>query len=120
MTKRRHRLDNRFKLHSKHHSHNHFNQRHYKKHSPINSLFYKINRFVRRYPILSAVFSIIISIILFRFAWIGNLNKFSEFRIWIFLASIIFFIVGIIAIRVWMKNNVSNFNTQHNIGWRNR
>ena len=105
----------------KHGKHKHHSKpRYYKKSS---SSFYKLNRFVRRHPILSAVISILISFILVRSTFINSLFGLrinDEFRIWVFILAIIFFIAGILALSVWFRRNVPHLYTKHDIKWRNR
>lgn len=91
-----------------------------RKHSFLSRLFYKSNRFVRRHPIISAVGSIVLSIFLLRVAFSDNLfgNNVSEFRLWFIFFAILIGIIGLISLKVWFSNNVSDFNAQ--IKWKNR
>ncbi len=105
--------------------HRHYHRPHhpYRRHSLISRVFYKFNRFVRRHPILSAVFSILISFILIRSIFVNNLFGIkvnNEFRIWIFIIALIFFIAGILALKVWFRRNVPSLFTKHDVRWRNR
>ncbi len=95
--------------------------RHYGKHHKIHyGIFYKINIFIRRYPIFSAILTIFLSIFLIRVSLSDNLfgNDVSEFRLWFLFFAVVLGIIGIMAIKVWFSNNVSNFNTQHNLNWK--
>ena len=84
--------------------------------------FYQMRRFVIRHPVFSAVFSIILSIFFIRISFLDVLfgNNISEFRLWFILGAIVLGIIGIISLKVWYKNNVSNFNVQANLNWKRR
>lgn len=86
------------------------------------TLFQRFTYFCRKHPLISSVGSIIVSVILFR-AFLSNKlfnNNITEFRIWIVIASFIFFIIGITAILVWMRRNVPDFHSKHDVRWRSR
>lgn len=104
-------------------SRRHHTKRFHNKHSFRKpSVFQRLNWFCRNHPIISAGGSILIGIILLRLSFIDILfgNSLSEFRMWILFLSFIFFIVGIIAFRIWLRRNVPNIFTKHDINWRNR
>ncbi|HLD15252.1 MAG TPA: hypothetical protein VJB94_01595 [Candidatus Nanoarchaeia archaeon] len=94
-----------------------FHKRHFRP-----SLFKKLNWFCRRHPLISSGGSILIGIILLRAFFNNNLfgNNVTEFRMWVLFFSIVFFIVGLIAIKVWFYRNVPSLHTKHQIEWRNR
>jgi len=90
----------------------------HKKHK--NSTLYGLKNFVRKNPLISAVGSILFSIILVRVFFSNTFfgNEVSEFRLWFLFFAIVLGIIGLVALRVWFKNNVSNFNVQTNLNWR--
>lgn len=106
------------KFHKNHNSkqkhHTHHTSQHHQKHSKfsIGKLFYNIKRFVRKNPIFCSVTSMIFAVVLVRLAFLNSLfgRNLIELRFWIIFLAIVFFIIGAVSIRVWMKNNVSNFN----------
>ena len=106
------------------HFNNKFNNRHQfvKKQPTVTSIFYQLNFFVRKHPVFSSVASIIISVLLIRVFFSETLfgANISEFRLWFLFVAIILGIIGTIALKVWFKNNVSNFNVQANLNWRKR
>ena len=108
----------RYNRNYKHKRFNRPNRVNYPKNKP--SFFNKANKFIRENPILSAILAMISSIILIRISFSNTLfgNNFSEFRLWFLFFAVVFGIIGIMAINIWIKNNVSNFNSQHNFNWR--
>jgi len=111
----------RFRFHKRQRRFNRFHKNH-KRHSPISTLFYRINRFVRRHPILSSVISILIGIFLIRAFFMNTIfgNKITEIRGWILFFAILFIIIGLIALNVWFRRNVPHLFTKHDVNWRNR
>lgn len=109
------------KYHKKSHHNKHFHNTK-RRHSALSIFFYKFKRFVRRNPVLSAVVSIIISIFLIRISFSNELfgNDVTEFRFWFIFFAIILGLVGLFSLKVWWRNNVSNFNVQANLKWKNR
>ena len=94
----------------------------HKQHFRKPSTFQKLNWFCRKHPVISAGGSILIGIILMR-ACLSNKhfgNKITEFRMWILFASIAFLVVGIIAFRIWLRRNVPDIFTKHDVNWKNR
>jgi len=115
--------------HKKHHkkfkakSHKKFkHKKQFKKRSPLAKLFYKLNRFVRRHPLISSIISILIGVFLIRAVFINSLfgNDMSEFKGWLIFFAILFIIIGIIALKVWFRRNVPSLFTKHNVNWRNK
>lgn len=111
-------VHDKFKRHKFHKNHkfkptHHIGQSH-NKHSKfsIGKLFYNIKRFVRKNPIFCSITSMIFAVVLVRLAFLNSLfgRNLVELRFWIIFFAIVFFIIGAVSIRVWMKNNVSNFN----------
>jgi len=47
-------------------------------------------------------------------------NNITEFRMWILFALVVFLIIGIIAFMIWLRRNVPNIYTKHDVNWRNR
>ena len=88
----------------------------------VGSLFYKVRRFVVKHPVFSSIISIIAAIILFRIGMGSTFfgNDLSEFRFWFLFFAVILGIVGLIALKVWFKNNVAKLNTKHVVEWRRR
>ena len=92
------------------------NTKHNKKHRSsklsISRLFYKIKKFIRKNPVFCSVSSMIFAIILVRLAFLDKLfgRSLIELRLWIIFFAIIFFMIGLISIKVWMRNHVSDFN----------
>lgn len=84
------------------------------------SAFQTFNRFVVRHPVVSSVGSMILAVILLRVILSNQLfgNDVTEFRLWLIFADIVLFFVGLISLKVWFKNNVSDRNTQHNFRWK--
>jgi len=95
---------------------------HKRKHYRKPSTFQQLNWFCRKHPVISAGGSVLIGIILMRAFFSDSLfgNNLNEFRAWILFVSIVFFIIGIVAFRIWLRRNVPDFFTKHDINWRNR
>jgi len=108
----------------RHHRHHHFKHHNYHNHSrfSIGRIFYKIRRFVRRSPIFSAVFAIVLGIILLRISYLDVLfgRNVTELRVWFMGVAILMGIIGIIALKVWFRNNVSDSNVKVNVNWKNK
>ena len=47
-------------------------------------------------------------------------NNITEFRMWILFALVVFLIIGIIAFMIWLRRNVPDIYTKHDVRWRNR
>lgn len=94
------------------------NNRHFRKYS----LFQKLNWFCRKHPVISAGWSILLGIMLMRASFSNTLfgSDVTEFRMWILFASMVFFIIGVIAFKIWLKRNVPSFFSKHDINWRTR
>ena len=71
--------------------------------------------------ILSGIALFISGLLIFRFSYqifVGWFN-WVEGMAWSWLFGIIFILAGLLTLKAWWRNNVSNFNTQHNFRWRN-
>jgi Ca2+-dependent lipid-binding protein len=103
----------------KKHRHNTHQYKHHTTPKKFNArrTFHKSNNFVQRHPIISAVISIVLSIILLR---ISFLFEKTEFRAWFIFFAILLGIIGIIAVIVWFRNNVSDLTTKHTVDWRRK
>lgn len=103
----------------KYHKHHH---KVYPKHSLLSRAFYNLRKFAIYPPIISSVGSMVLSIILFRLAWSDKLFGYgiSELRLWFLGFAILMFLIGIIALIVWMRRNVPTLYTKHDVNWRNR
>ena len=86
-----------------------------KKRSELERIFYKINKFVRHHPVLSAIVSVLLAIVLIRTSFSNMLfgNDVTEFRLWFLFFALVIGIIGIIALKVWFKNNVARYLYGH-------
>ncbi|MEK6811171.1 MAG: hypothetical protein AABX96_01535 [Nanoarchaeota archaeon] len=70
--------------------------------------------------IISGIGLFIAGLLVFRFSYqifVGWFN-WAEGMAWSWLIGIIFIVAGLLTLKAWWKNSVSNFNTQHNFHWK--
>jgi|GEM_PF-4015104 len=80
--------------------------------SNIKNIFYGTKHFIRKNSIFCSIISIVFAVVLGRLAFINTFfgKSMSELRYWLVFFAILFFIIGIVSIKVWIKNHVSDFN----------
>ncbi len=67
---------------------------------------FNLNRFARRHPITIGILLIIASLILFRLSFTNQFLSSAEFVIWTWLLSVGLFIIGLLVLIAWWRNNV--------------
>jgi len=85
--------------------------------SELARIFYKYRKLILKHPLISAILSIIVSILLIR-VFISNTifsNNITEFRMWFLFFAILIGIIGLFALWVWIRNNVPSFFGKGNI-----
>ncbi len=82
------------------------------------TLFQRMSYFARKHPISLGVILILASIVLFRLSFTNVFLHSSEVFMWSMLVSALLFIAGLLVLKGYWKNNVSNFNSQHNFNWK--
>ena len=98
-----------------HRNNNHRRFNDYSKKFNYKRTFYLWNTFVRKHPLISAVTSIVLAIMLVRLYFLDFLmgKNLTELRLWFMFFAVLFGLVGLIALKVWFRNNVSNRTTRH-------
>ena len=82
--------------------------------------FLSIRRLAIRHPIATSLVLIFGAIILFRLSFTNDLLSSGEFVLWVWLVAAILFIAGLLTLKVWWRNHVSNLTTRHTINWKNK
>lgn len=85
-----------------------------------NSLFERISYFSRKHPIAVGAILIIAALILFRLSFSNPILSGGEVAIWVWIASVILFIAGLLVLKGWWMNNIVTNNTKHQVTWKNR